>query len=226
MTLTHRERILAALNHQETDRVPIDFGGTQASTIFHGAYERLKTHLGLAHETKIFSDIRRLAMPDEAVLQHFDVDTRFLSTGGTFIAKQVIDDDTCLDEWGVTWRKAADGNPMPVDGPFKEPEMAQLDAHDWPDPDDPVYISGLIERATWLRDNTDCAIVLNLGTGFGTHGQQMRGFGDWMTDLYKNRAFVTRLMDRINEHWIAVVGNALRVLGDKVDIVTWGDDLA
>jgi hypothetical protein len=31
--MTHRERVLAALNHQKPDRVPIDFAGTFASTI-------------------------------------------------------------------------------------------------------------------------------------------------------------------------------------------------
>ena len=225
-SMTHRERVLAALNHEETDRVPIDFGGTQASTIFYGAYDRLKRHLGLEHETRVFSAIRRLALPHESVLRRFDVDTRFLSVGGTYVARKVIDDDTCLDEWGITWQKAEDGNPMPVDGPFKSASMADLDTHDWPDPDDPVFTEGLLERAVWLRENTDCAIILNLGTGFGTHGQQMRGFADWMKDLYRNRAFATRLMDEINDHWITVVDNALDLLGDKVDIVFWGDDLS
>src|SRR6266404_1543858 len=42
-----RERILAAINHQWVDRVPIDFGGTRQSGISVWAYARLRKHLGL-----------------------------------------------------------------------------------------------------------------------------------------------------------------------------------
>jgi hypothetical protein len=31
--MAHRERLLTAVDHQETDRIPIDFGGTLATTI-------------------------------------------------------------------------------------------------------------------------------------------------------------------------------------------------
>ena len=77
----HRERVLAALAHKETDRVPIDFGGTYTTTIYHAAYDRLKKHLGLDHATHIYSKTRRLAIPHESVLRRFDVDTRFLGLG-------------------------------------------------------------------------------------------------------------------------------------------------
>ena len=165
-SITHRERVLAALNHEATDRVPIDFGGTQVSTIFHTAYDALKQQLGMTHPTRTFSDIRRIAMPDDEMLERFDVDTRFLSTGGTYIAKQRIDDTTVIDEWGITWKRAEDGNPMAVEGPFPEPDLAALDGFDWPDPEDDVFIDGLRAEADRLRQ-TDCAIILNIGTGFG-----------------------------------------------------------
>jgi len=32
-TMSHRERVLAALNHEQPDRVPIDFGGGMARTL-------------------------------------------------------------------------------------------------------------------------------------------------------------------------------------------------
>ena len=46
-TMSHRDRVLAALNHEQPDRVPIDFGGGIASTIYYTAYDRLKEHLGV-----------------------------------------------------------------------------------------------------------------------------------------------------------------------------------
>ena len=45
-TLTSRERLLRALNHQEPDRVPIDLGGNQTG-IHKFAYQALFKHLGI-----------------------------------------------------------------------------------------------------------------------------------------------------------------------------------
>ena len=51
--MTHRERVLAAVDRQETDRPPIDFGGTLATSIVPSTYEKLKRHLGETHPTAI-----------------------------------------------------------------------------------------------------------------------------------------------------------------------------
>jgi len=45
--MTPRERVLAAVNHQEPDRVPIDQGSMRSSGIMAIAYNRLKKHLGV-----------------------------------------------------------------------------------------------------------------------------------------------------------------------------------
>ena len=49
-TITHRERALTALNHQEPDRTPIDFGGASPTRIKRAAYVKLVEHLGLPSE--------------------------------------------------------------------------------------------------------------------------------------------------------------------------------
>jgi uroporphyrinogen decarboxylase len=227
--MTHRERVLAALDHQQTDRVPIDFGGTYTTTIYYAAYERLKEHLNEHHDTVILSKIRRLAIPDETILRRFDVDTRFLGLGVYEGDQKEIDEDTYLDEWGTTWRKAEDGHYLYVDGPFfneKHPAPAEIDQWNWPDPDNPGYYRGLRERARTLRENSDCAIILNLPIGPIHQGQFLRGFADWLKDLYKNREFISKLMDVIADHWIRLTENALDAVGDDVDIVFFGDDLA
>lgn len=45
--MNSRERVLAAIRHEEADRVPIDVGGTGVTGINLVAYGRLKRHLGL-----------------------------------------------------------------------------------------------------------------------------------------------------------------------------------
>ncbi len=47
--MTSRERVLAALNHQEPDRVPLDLGGTFVTSIAATTLDRLRRHLGLEH---------------------------------------------------------------------------------------------------------------------------------------------------------------------------------
>ena len=73
MTWTHRERTLAALNFEEPDRVPIDFGGAEFTSITLPAYERLKQHMGVTAETEAMSIIHSVAHPAEEILKHFDV---------------------------------------------------------------------------------------------------------------------------------------------------------
>jgi hypothetical protein len=68
-SVSHRERVLKALNHEETDRVPLDVGGSSATGINLHAYENLKKHLGLDIKTKVLSDRSQLARIDEHVLQ-------------------------------------------------------------------------------------------------------------------------------------------------------------
>jgi uroporphyrinogen decarboxylase len=72
--MTSRERVCAALRHEETDRAPIDFGGMRSTGIMAMAYNRLKAHLGLEEETLVYDVIQQLAQPSDALLDRFHVD--------------------------------------------------------------------------------------------------------------------------------------------------------
>ena len=52
--MTSRERVLAAINHQEPDRVPVDFGATPSSGISAVAYSNLIQYLGLSDPIRIY----------------------------------------------------------------------------------------------------------------------------------------------------------------------------
>jgi uroporphyrinogen decarboxylase len=115
---------------------------------------------------------------------------------------------------------------MNVDGPFynKQPNLSDLESHDWPDPDNPGYCRGLKERAE-AAHASGCAVVLNLPLGIIHQGQFVRGYGEWLTDLYRNPEYVSRMMEIMTDHWVRVVNNALDIVEDLVDIVFWGDDM-
>ncbi|MBI2435430.1 MAG: methyltransferase [Candidatus Hydrogenedentes bacterium] len=74
--MNSRERVLAALNHQEPDRVPVDFSGHRSSGIAAIAYARLREHLGLPKKTiRVYDPVQQLAIIDDDILDRFGVDT-------------------------------------------------------------------------------------------------------------------------------------------------------
>ena len=80
--MTPKERVLAALEHREGDRVPIDFSGHRSSGIAAIAYRKLREHLGLqARPIRVYDVIQQLAIVDEDVLERFCVDTIELGRG-------------------------------------------------------------------------------------------------------------------------------------------------
>ncbi len=74
--MTGRERILAALEHRQPDRVPIDFGGHRSSGTSAIAYAKLKKHLGITGgDIYVYDMVQQLAIIEPEVLDRFQVDT-------------------------------------------------------------------------------------------------------------------------------------------------------
>ncbi|MBM4081708.1 MAG: hypothetical protein FJ278_18535, partial [Planctomycetes bacterium] len=73
--MTSRERVLAALNHQEPDRVPIDLGGTFVTGIAAQALDRLRKRLGLEDRpVKVFDVLQMLGEVEMDVVERLQVD--------------------------------------------------------------------------------------------------------------------------------------------------------
>lgn len=74
--MNSRERVMAAIGHEEPDRVPIDLGGTRATGIVAGAYQKLREYLGLKGEPPILYDVfQHLVVLEDEVRRRFCVDT-------------------------------------------------------------------------------------------------------------------------------------------------------
>lgn len=228
MAWTHRERVMASLNHEEADRVPIDLGGCFSTGLFFTSYPPLMEHLGLEYKAATLPKPRRTAVLDDSLLERFEIDTRFVGLGAYQGSQQVTDEDTFIDEWGVTWKKVGDGPYLDEGGPFSgpRPTIADLEKFAGPDPNNTGYFQGLREKAKAHRRDTDCAVILNLRYGIVHQGMFLRGFVDWLKDLYKNREFISRLTELITEYWIQLAVNTLDAVDNDVDIVYVGDDLA
>lgn len=73
--MTSKERIIKALNHEETDRVPIDLGATSCSGIHAAALERLRATLGLAEKkVYVYEILQQLGYVDFDVLEAVGAD--------------------------------------------------------------------------------------------------------------------------------------------------------
>jgi uroporphyrinogen decarboxylase len=73
--MNSRERILAAINHKQPDKVPVDLSSTGSSGISAIAYDNLVKYLGKEHlPTRIYDLVQQMAQPDDEILDLFGVD--------------------------------------------------------------------------------------------------------------------------------------------------------
>lgn len=225
--MTHRERVIKALNHQEPDRVPIDLSGTTASMIVSGAYERLKRYLGIDSETLFINGTSGRVVPDEEILGRFDIDTRMLLLQPPVKGAEGKElPSSYEDEWGVVWKLTSDGRYYAIKVPFAgQPSISDLHTHSWPDPDDPRLTKGLRARGKELHEGTDYAIVMGLPGRVFSLGQRLCGFEDWLVNLITNPKFAGALLDKGVEIESQMVKNMLGEVGDNVDVVMCPDDL-
>ncbi len=78
--MNKRERIRAALNHKEPDKIPIDFAGMHSSGMSGMTYNKLKKYLGINTGSTIIYDVnQQLVIPEQWYLDRFQVDTMDLA---------------------------------------------------------------------------------------------------------------------------------------------------
>ena len=114
--MNSRERVIAAINHEPVDRVPIDFGGHRSSGIMAMAYARLKQYLGITSgDIYVYDMPQQLAIVEPEILDLFGVDT--IEMGRGFL----IDDDD--------WKEWV----LPDGTPCKIPKYIQIEERsgDW-----------------------------------------------------------------------------------------------
>lgn len=87
--MTSRERVLNAIDHKQSDRIPLDLGSTPSSGISAIAYNNLKKHLGYTDgHTRVYDVVQQVVQVEDPIIEKFGVDV--LDIGRTF---NVEDDD-------------------------------------------------------------------------------------------------------------------------------------
>jgi hypothetical protein len=107
--MNSRERVLAALDHQQPDRVPIDLGSTRQSGVAASTYYKLKQRLAIHTPTRVYDLYQMLAEVERPVMERLGVDVIGLNRPAvTFGIRN--------ENW-KPWR-LFDGTPVEVPGGF------------------------------------------------------------------------------------------------------------
>jgi len=230
--MNSRERLLAALNHQEPDQIPFDLGSTQVTGIHIVAYQRLREYLGLPKiEPTLCDVVQQLALPDDDVIEKLGVDVRGLFPLNSHNWKiEIVDVGEAwefVDEWGIlqhrpkdvlyysVWRSPLAGDHVTVD---------DVRTYPFPNTGDPARIAGLRELALKYRAQGKAVMIKGVLAGIFEMSQRVRGMQNMMMDLAANEALACAFLDKMVELKLAFWEMALPQLGDLVDVISEADD--
>jgi uroporphyrinogen decarboxylase len=221
-----RQRVLAALSHQEPDRPPRDLGSTTATGIHPTAYQALKTHLGLEPSWSYLSARAQLAHVEPSILDHFQIDCLPLIADSAAESPVLDQRRAYTDRWGVERRLPQENGHYYVTRPplTTAARVSDLQASAWPDIR--TDFDSLVTLAAHLRQTTDKALVLNLEVGFLHQTQFLRGFDLWLMDLASDPRLAEAMMDLVLDIWLTEAEATIRAVGDLADVVVYADDIA
>ncbi len=147
--MTHRDRVLKALNHEEPDRVPIDFGGTGQTGISASTLYKLRQVLGLEeHPIKIIEPFQLLGEVEDDLLDYFDVDVVGLWNRGTLFG--------LMNEDWEPW-EMPDGTPVLMSKGFAYDVDEKGDTYVYPQGDRSVQPSLRLPKGGYFFDNINRA---------------------------------------------------------------------
>lgn len=222
-----RERALMSLNHQVPDRIPLDLGSTNCTTMTKVAYDNLKKYLGIERETRFMMENFQIVFIDEEVLQILEIDTRGVHPRPVFF-KNMVDDRTYFNEFGIKYHMPEEGLYYDmVEHPLAGKSIEELKDYEWPDPARTMDLSGVRERAKNLKESNKYLLVGDMiDTGIFEPCWYLRGFENFLVDLLTDQDFVTTLLEGMYNYQLKRYSLFLQEAGEFLDVVFVGDDLA
>ncbi len=227
---TSRERALAALDHIEPDRVPLDFGGRN-TTLHLNAHEALMKHLGLQGPAPRIRNYHTYVVdPDPQLFDRFEgVSALFFpKPAATYTFSIDPKTNTYVDEWGTTYYMPPNGYYYDLHAaPLADAETEKdLDRLPWPNPTDPSRIAGLADRIKAAFAAKEKVLMLCAPTsGLWETSWYIFGLEQAFLHLAGNPALMEAFTERFVQWQIAYWSMVLDVVGPYVDIVQLGEDL-
>ncbi len=250
--MTSRERILAAINHEPVDRLPVDFGGTRQTGIAALAYERLREFLGFAthRPVRVFDLFQMLAEIEPEVAARFGADCVGLyrpcvafglrnERWKTFRFGEALEAEVPGDFEPVRGDDGSlmilrDGEAiglMPAGGFYfdrleRYPGATHPELDAWEPPRlAPAELDHLATEARRLFSTTDKAIIAPLGPPYELfYGLGQGGFDSWMVTFATEPDYVRALYRKLTAVWLENLEALHGAVGDRVQILQIADD--
>ena len=224
--MNHRERVLAALSHREPDRVPLDVWGS-ASRICNDLYFAIVKDQGWTGLGPIAKASRSGDYVDERIDVLVDSDFRHVDIGHPRMhVPRVNAEGDRISEWGWGTREVHGSSLVTCSPLAAATSVSDIAAHAWPRIADPGRIDGLAEKARRLAETTDCFIgATHASSGMMLEiGQYLRGFEQFMMDLYIDERFAHHLIGTIADVLIELYLYYLAPIAPWVDWVEFSSD--
>jgi uroporphyrinogen decarboxylase len=232
---TSLQRVTAALEHREADRVPFDLGGTAVTSINMNALRKLRAHLRLPGEPELRDIVTQIGWVDDELVERFGIDVMSVppgEPGKPGHSKRLGVEggyDRLIDEFGIGWR-------MPVNGgnyydlyhsPLASAETVRdVGNYQWPDPLDAQRFTGIEAKARRITEQMGKAFVCErMSSGMWEHAMWLRGYEQFFTDMLTDKPMVIAIMEKILEIKMAYWGRYLDIVGNKALVMSCADDL-
>jgi len=213
--MTSRERFLAALTGKPLDMLPLDINFADEV-----ARKRLSDHYGMEAEEFfewLGNDVRHTYVMDEIqlFLQNKEWMDFAFKHGYAFPNPQ--NPDLCFDQWGVGWNMVSDGQ-LPVSSCLDDwDDLSKIKAPN-PASENQFHIYDMhIEE----YDKKQLAVDVAQYFGPFERGYLIRGFEDFMMDMYIDRDNVEELLDIITDYRVKM---AKEIVAKGVTFGHSGDD--
>ena len=232
--MTSRERVLAVLNHEIPDRVPIILGVSNATGVKMTPYKGLKEVLGISAPDDYLYDWPELgsAKIDEETMRRLHSDVRGVLDR---FPKKVIERNSkrdphspCVDDWGSGQIEIEPGVWFPGYHPLADAiTIEQLENYQgWPDMDDPSRFIHVAEEAKKLAEENEYAIMATPWLMFPfERAFAMQGMDKFLLNMAMYPDFAVALLRKNLSLCKQLMGNFLTEIGENIDIIKIGDDL-
>jgi uroporphyrinogen decarboxylase len=232
--MNSRERILAAINHKPTDRIPIDIGSSMMTGIHRDAYNRWRRFLGLPVENpnRFFEPSMQIVYASEDFFDRLAIDTRpALPAWPTRFPLDIHEDEqsfSYFDEWGY-------GLKMPKSDPiyyslYHHPlksisTLSEIKQYSFPNPLDPTRLISITEEIARAEEKNKAIVLNNVCAGTMEVASWLRGLDQFLIDLALEPEIAEFLLDKVVEFKLAYWEMVLAEFGDRVDVVIESDDI-
>jgi len=223
--LKHRDRVNTSLSFREPDRVPIDIWGS-ASRLCNQLYLEIVRDQGWADLGHFVQASRSGDYVDWRVADMIGCDFRHTCVGKPKnFTPRTDDEGNTYNEWGVGFVSMG-GEPTISVHPLKDKDEAAIDQHAWPQPRDPGRRAGVLDQVRHWAETTDyyigtTTVVSGLMLDVATY---LRGFEDFMADLFINKSFAHKLIGKLTDILIDFHVYFLEPIAPWVDWVEFASD--